>query len=138
MEIGGAGGTKNGMTAGFWLAGAVAMLALPSAVLAFSTDFEPRAQPGAGGSIDPAAPSRLARALPIRSLAKGQLYPFTPAGTPNRPDRSVTVAVRVDSGTSDPRAIFFEMTTPGNGADSEVSPNEIDASLCCAPAPAMR
>jgi hypothetical protein len=50
-------------------------------------------------AIDSAAtPAQLARAIPIRSLAKGPLYPFTPAGTPNRPDRSVTVAVRVDSG----------------------------------------
>lgn len=98
-----ASGSKNGMTAGLWLAGAVSLLALPSAVLAFATDFEPKvAPPPATGSmqaIDSAAtPPRLARAIPIRSLAKGPLYPFTPAGTPNRPDRSVTVAVRVDSG----------------------------------------
>ena len=45
-----ASGTKNGMTAGVWLAGAVALLALPSAVLAFSTNFEPKleATPAAG------------------------------------------------------------------------------------------
>jgi hypothetical protein len=97
------GGTKNGMTAGVWLASAVTLLALPSAVLAFSTTFEPRIEPPATGSIQAidaaATPPRLARAIPIRSLAKGPLYPFTPAGTPNRPDRSVTVAVRVDSGS---------------------------------------
>lgn len=97
-----ASGSKNGMTAGLWLAGAVSLLALPSAVLAFATDFEPRSAPPPTGSMQAidsaAAPARLARAIPIRSLAKGQLYPFTPAGTPNRPDRSVTVAVRVDSG----------------------------------------
>lgn len=98
-----ASGSKNGMTAGLWLAGAVTMLALPSAVLAFATDFEPRFSPapaeGSLQAIDAAATSpQLARAIPIRSLAKGPLYPFTPAGTPNRPDRSVTVAVRVDSG----------------------------------------
>lgn len=98
-----ASGTKNGMTAGLWLAGAVSLLALPSAVLAFATDFERRFSPppatGSMQAIDSAAtPPRLAAAIPMRSLAKGQLYPFTPAGTPNRPDRSVTVAVRVDSG----------------------------------------
>jgi hypothetical protein len=101
-----ASGSKNGMPAGLWLAGAVSLLALPSAVLAFATNFEPRfAGPAAGSmqAIDSAAgatatPAHLARAIPIRSLAKGPLYPFTPAGTPNRPDRSVTVAVRVDSG----------------------------------------
>jgi hypothetical protein len=98
-----ASGVKNGMTAGLWLAGAVSLLALPSGVLAFSTKFEPKVEPSAAaGSIQPidsATPARLARAIPLRSLAKGPLYPFTPAGTPNRPDRSVTVAVRVDSGT---------------------------------------
>ncbi|MFA7603140.1 MAG: hypothetical protein WCY29_09045 [Novosphingobium sp.] len=99
-----ASGSKNGMTAGLWLAGAVSLLALPSAVLAFATDFEPKFAPlpanGSIQAIDSAAtPARLARAIPVRSLAKGPLYPFTPAGTPNRPDRSVTVAVRVDSGT---------------------------------------
>jgi hypothetical protein len=98
-------GSKNGMTAGFWLAGAVALLALPSAVLAFATDFEPKIAPppptGSMQAIDAAATQpRLARALPIRSLARGPLYPFTPAGTPNRPDRSVTVAVRVDPGAT--------------------------------------
>jgi hypothetical protein len=96
-------GTKNGMTAGLWLASAVSLLALPSAVLAFATNFEPKlAPPPATGSIQAidaaATPEQLARAIPMRSLAKGPLYPFTPAGMPNRPDRSVTVAVRVDSG----------------------------------------
>lgn len=98
-----ASGTKNGMTAGLWLAGAVSLLALPSAVLAFATDFEAKfASPA--GAVQPLdsseTPARLARAIPMRSLAKGPLYPFTPAGTPNRPDRSVTVAVRLDSGVS--------------------------------------
>ncbi len=96
-------GSKNGMTAGLWLAGVVTLLALPSAVLAFATNFEPQFAPpptdGSMRAIDSAAtPTRLARAIAVRSLAKGSLYPFTPAGTPNRPDRSVTVAVRVDSG----------------------------------------
>ena len=96
-------GSKNGMAAGLWLAGAVSLLALPSAVLAFATNFEPKLPPvpasGSVQAIDSAASTpQLARAIPMRSLAKGPLYPFTPAGTPNRPDRSVTVAVRVDSG----------------------------------------
>jgi hypothetical protein len=95
--------TKNGMAAGLWLAGAVSLLALPSAVLAFATSFAPRRAPPAPGSTQPideaASATRLARAIAVRSLAKGPLYLFTPAGTPNRPDRSVTVAVRVDSGS---------------------------------------
>ena len=68
------------------LAGTVSLLALPSAVLAFSTNFEPKIEPSPAGSIQAidsaATPPRLARAIPIRSLAKGPLYPFTPAGTP--------------------------------------------------------
>jgi hypothetical protein len=77
-----ASGSKSGMTAGLWLAGAVSLLALPSAVLAFATDFETQfggpAAEGALQAIDSAGtPPRLARAIPIRSLAKGPLYPFT-------------------------------------------------------------
>ena len=90
---------RNGVTAGALLAGAVGLLALPSAVLAFTAKFEPTsAKDVAGEAIEPldAGTGRpgLARPLPIRSLAKGNLYPFTLAETPNRPDRSVTVAVR--------------------------------------------
>lgn len=91
---------KGGVTAGVLLGGAVCLLALPSAVLAFTTRFEPRSA-SAANDVEPmdarADAHPLARAIPIRSLAKGKLFPFTPAGTPNRPDRSVTVAVRVDA-----------------------------------------
>ena len=34
--------------------------------------------------------------LPPTLLGKGQMFHFTPAGTANRPGRSVTVAVRID------------------------------------------
>lgn len=89
---------KGGVTTGVMLAGAVGVLALPSAVLAFSTSFEPAPPaPAAGDALGDAAPTAsLSQSIPIRSLAKGRLYLFTPAKTPNRPDRSVTVAVRVD------------------------------------------
>ncbi len=90
---------RGGAAAGLLLGGAVCLLALPSAVLAFTASFEPLDATSAGEaqplSAQAEAP-RLARAIPIGSLAKGQLFPFTPAGTPNRPDRSVTVAVRLD------------------------------------------
>ncbi|MBB4860003.1 hypothetical protein HNO88_003341 [Novosphingobium chloroacetimidivorans] len=89
---------KGGTTASVLLAGAVTLLALPSAVLAFTADFS--AKDEAGPSIEPAPvaqPSHgLSRALAIRSLAKGQLFPFTPAGIANQSERAVTVAVRVD------------------------------------------
>ncbi|WP_237449494.1 hypothetical protein [Novosphingobium silvae] len=89
--------SKNGMKGSLLLAGCVSLLALPSAVLAFSTDFD---SPGRGGKIDSLDPElsseNFSRAIAMRSLAKGQMFPFTPAGTPNRQDRAVTVAVRVD------------------------------------------
>lgn len=92
------------------MAGAVGLLALPSAVLAFSARFEtvvensePDSNAGhfAPGELDP----RAARALAAREQAqlmqgKPGLFRFTPAGLATRPDRSVTVAVRVDAETA--------------------------------------
>ncbi|MCT2401608.1 hypothetical protein [Novosphingobium mangrovi (ex Huang et al. 2023)] len=90
--------SKGGTTAGVMLAACVGVLALPSAVMAFSTSFSVlTASPAPIDSFDPdASPENLSHVIAMRSLAKGQPFPFTPAGTPNRPDRSVTVAVRVD------------------------------------------
>lgn len=81
------------------IAAAVSLLALPSAVLAFSARFDilPASVTGAdrlatgSGTLDP----KLARAVAARPEAGG-LFRFTPAGTATRPDRSVTVVVRVD------------------------------------------
>lgn len=99
------GNAPSGLTTGALLAGAVGLLALPSAVLALTARFEP----GAGavtkenrvGVLDRVAgTSGFSRNFPARSLARGTLYPFTPASSPTRPDRSVTVAVRVDAETA--------------------------------------
>ncbi len=96
---------RSGAAAGLLIAGAVGLLALPSAVLAFSSRFEPRfaAEPE-GVPLDslktPQMSVHLADSLPARSLGKGQLLHFTPAATAGRPDRSVTVAVRVDPRTA--------------------------------------
>jgi hypothetical protein len=86
----------SGLRAGIALFGCVTLLALPSAVLAFSTSFEPPS-PEPVETTDPAAESaRIARALSIHSTDT-RLFPFTPAGTSSSADRSVTVAVRVDA-----------------------------------------
>lgn len=95
-------GKRSGTAAAMLLAGAVSVLALPSAVLAFSSRFDPlpstegqqAAKPGGfqPAEVDP----RLARSITVRALAKGQAFRFTPAVTPNRLERSVTVAVRFD------------------------------------------
>jgi hypothetical protein len=97
-------GRNGNMATGALLAAAVGVLALPSAVLAFSTGFEPETQPASlhkdktQGASDSA--SSLAAAFPLRSLAQGPQFPFTPAGMSNRTSRSVTVAVRVDAETA--------------------------------------
>ena len=119
---------NGGMATGVLIAGAVGFLALPSAVLAFSTSFDPSALRTGGESPVGAlgghsAPAELARAVPLRSLAKGPLYPFTPAGTPNRPDRSVTVAVRVDPQTV--QAIQVRGRRLAVGADAGPTPLSI-------------
>ncbi len=111
------------MTAGVLIAGAVGLLALPSAVLAITARFEPDLRATAATkSMAPieeeVSTSALSRILPFRSLAKGQLYPFTPAGSSNRPDRSVTVAVRVNSGAVQEVSV---RTRGASKADGEAS-----------------
>lgn len=96
---------RSAGSAAVMLAGAVGLLALPSAVLAFSSRFDGRAEaprndaPGAGfvpASVDP----RLARSITVRALSKGRTFRFTPAATASRMDRSLTVAVRVDANST--------------------------------------
>ncbi len=95
---------RSGIAAGALISCAVCLLALPSAVLAFTINFEPGGKKSAGGEAahmlsDGQPGASLARNFPVRSLAKGMPFPFTPAGSPTRPDRSVTVAVRFDPET---------------------------------------
>ncbi len=96
---------RSAGTAAVMLAGAVGLLALPSAVLAFSSRFDVRSEqprseaPGAGfvpANVDP----RLARPITVRALSKGRMFRFTPAATASRMDRSLTVAVRVDANST--------------------------------------
>lgn len=91
---------KGGNAAGAGLLfAAVGLLALPSAVLAFSSRFDSiqASSPIVDGGFQPAAVDpRLARSITVRALSKDRTYRFTPAATPSRPDGAVTVAVRVD------------------------------------------
>ncbi|MDE1917114.1 MAG: hypothetical protein KGJ57_13035 [Sphingomonadales bacterium] len=83
----------------------VCVLALPGAILAYSGRLE-GTLPGigtnqglgalSGSGVDP----HMTRALAVRPDSIGPLFRFTPAGLTNRPDRSVTVAVRVDEQTA--------------------------------------
>lgn len=108
-------GTKrSGMATGLMLAGAVSVLALPSAVLAFSSRFEgPPARVEVRkdiGTYNSSPQDAQLAGGSVRSLAQGHPFHFTPAGTPTRPDRSVTVAVRVDPQTA--RTITVRGTAP--------------------------
>ncbi|WP_084356090.1 hypothetical protein [Novosphingobium lentum] len=86
------------------LAGAVialGVLAAPTVSSAFSSGFASHpvslAARGSIGSFTPATiDPRLAEQITVRALS-GRLFRFTPAGDGNRPDRSVTVAVRIDN-----------------------------------------
>lgn len=96
---------RNGASPAALIAGAVCLLALPSAVLALSSTIEMRgdnnADRGNLGAFTPASVDpRLARQISVASLPKGQVFRFTPAGISTRSDRSVTVAVRVDAATA--------------------------------------
>lgn len=99
----GKGGKRSGTAASLMLSGAVVALALPSAVLAFSSAIlvrpieEPAAETPASTLQAPSVDASLAQAISMRMVPKGQGFRFTPAGTASRPDRSITVAVRVDS-----------------------------------------
>lgn len=99
-------GKRSGSAAGLLLSCAVVALALPSAVLAFSSAImirpveEPEVEAPTNALRAPRVDPHLAEAISLRMLPKGQGFQFTPAGTATRPDRSITVAVRVDSGSA--------------------------------------
>lgn len=96
------GGKRSGTAASLMLSVAVVALALPSAVLAFSSGIlvrpieEPQVETPTNTLRTPSVDANLAQAISMRMLPKGQGFRFTPAGTASRPDRSITVAVRVD------------------------------------------
>lgn len=87
------------------IVGAVAAFGLslaPTVTSAFSSGFDAApvslAARGGIGSFTPASvDERLASQITVRALNNGRLFRFTPAGTETRPNRSVTVAVRLDS-----------------------------------------
>ncbi|MFC0588664.1 hypothetical protein ACFFF7_04500 [Novosphingobium aquiterrae] len=93
---------KRSGTAALLLAATVALLALPSAVLAFSSrlalqPIDDSADAQLFGFRPADVDPRLARSITVRALSKGRTFRFTPAATPTRMDRSLTVAVRLDS-----------------------------------------
>lgn len=81
----------------------LALVAMPTVSSAVTGSFKPvpvsLAARGGIGSFTPAAvdPQLTAR-ITARTLAHGRVFRFTPAGMNARPDRSITVAVRIDGG----------------------------------------
>lgn len=126
---------RNGPRPALVMVVAVSMLALPSAVLAFSTRFDvPQAdfaanQDFAPGQVDP----QLARARAAQRMqGKGPLFRFTPAGLAARPDRSVTVAVRVDEATARTivvRGPSLSARTPPSGPVVRIAPTAYNLGL---------
>ena len=101
MISGGRQARRGGLTVRLLLAGAALGLALPTAGFAVAGQSPIPAMGRAvnsaviaftPASIDP----RLAKLLDQRRDANSRLMRFTPASAANRPERSVTVAVRVD------------------------------------------
>ncbi len=117
---------QSGAAASVLLAGAVGLLALPSAVLAFSSRFaELPAGITADSGIETIVPGRidprLARSISVRALVRGAPFRFTPAETPSRSGREVTVAVRLDALSS--RSILVR--APMAGGEPVTSPLRI-------------
>jgi len=101
-QILGKGHARSGPASALLLGGAVVVLALPSAVLAVSSRYDPRPEPNdviAPGRFVPAVVDpQLARSITVRALFRGRSFRFTPAATPSRTDNPLTVAVRLDGG----------------------------------------
>jgi hypothetical protein len=77
-------GKRSGGTSALLLSVAVGVLALPSAVLAFSSGSDVAADNLAathlaGSFIPSQVDPRLGRSITVRALSKGRLFRFTPA-----------------------------------------------------------
>ncbi|GGY89713.1 hypothetical protein [Novosphingobium colocasiae] len=109
---------RSGATAGVMLFACVGLLALPSAVLAFGNSFQPDARRNTPiDNLGAEAENLVGRAGSLASRTGNVRWPFTPAGTPDRSVRSVTVAVRVDPSVA--RSIIVRGKAIGGLAESE-------------------
>ncbi len=95
-------------------------LVAPTMVRAFSNGGETLpvslAARGGLGSFTPASvDSRLVSQASIRALTHGKLFRFTPAGMDSRPDRAVTVAVRLPDAQGRLIATHAAPVEPGAG-----------------------
>ncbi len=127
---------RSGFTAALVCAGAFGLIAAPSAGLALGgIDGESLGAAAHSGflaftpaSIDP----RLARLVAERRGDAGTLMPFTPAGSANRPGRSVTVAVRVDGDAArliSVRSALASAQDQSSGASLRIAPTRYNLGL---------
>jgi len=128
----GNGGKVAGSTRRSLLLGGAALLcgaiAVPTVSQAFSSGFDSRPVSldarGSIGSFTPASVDpQLAASVQVNALSGRHLFRFTPAGASNRPDRSVTVAVRVDDDIV--RAVSVRGVFGGVGGQSGPTPFRI-------------
>jgi hypothetical protein len=118
-------------------AASAGLLIAPTVSSAFANHFDASpvslAARGGIGSFTPASiDPRLAAQITVRALSNGKLFRFTPAGTETRPDRAVTVAVRVNDDTSRVvsvrQAFAAAATTPG-AATVRIAPTAYNLGL---------
>jgi len=116
----------------FGACAAVGMLIAPtvSNALADNVNSAPVSLAARGGigsftpaSVDP----RLSAQITKRALGSGMLFRFTPAGTETRPDRAVTVVVRV--GDLNPQALSVRNALPASAAAPGAAPVRIAPSV---------
>lgn len=65
-------------------------------------------------SVDPRLVSQITAQIPGRASGSGRMFRFTPAGMENRPDRAVTVAVRVNELGSDGFVVHAPIAASAN------------------------
>jgi len=119
---------RSGSAAAMLLCGAVSVLALPSAVLAFASRYDgplsaSAATSASSGFIPAEVDPRLARSITVRALSKGRSFRFTPAALPSGMDRSVvTVAVRLNGASVPSLALRNQVAEAASGSPLRIAP----------------
>ncbi len=116
----------------FGACAAIGMLVAPTVSNALSDNFNTApvslAARGGIGSFTPASVDpRLSAQITKRALGSGMVFRFTPAGTETRPDRAVTVVVRV--GDLNPQALSVRNVLPASASTPGAAPVRIAPSV---------
>ncbi len=116
----------------FGASAAIGMLVAPAVSNALADNFNAApvslAARGGIGSFTPASVDpRLSAQIAKRALGSGMVFRFTPAGTETRPDRAVTVVVRV--GDLNPQALSVRSALPASASAPGAAPVRIAPSV---------